>query len=215
MRHYARFVVVPLAALAAAMGGCTKKQELPPAAAPPAAKPDSAASTAPANQKVDLMTDNNGLSKSTVVMKTSKGTIKFKFYSKDAPNTVTRFVELVQSKFYNGLAFHRVVPGFVVQTGDPKSRNKSDPSIGTGGSGMKLKAEFNSRTHLRGAVAMARATDPDSADSQFYICHGSFPHLDGKYTIIGQVVDYGEKIGEKDVLERIMQWDEVTDMSIE
>ncbi|MBI2607089.1 MAG: peptidylprolyl isomerase [Deltaproteobacteria bacterium] len=161
------------------------------------------------------MTDSNGLSKSTVVMKTSKGTIKFKFYSKDAPNTVARFVELVQSKFYNGLAFHRVVPGFVVQTGDPKSRNKSDPTIGTGGSGTKLKAEFSSRKHVRGSVAMARATDPDSADSQFYVCYGSFPHLDGKYTVIGQVVDFGEKIGEKDVLDRIMQWDEVTGMTIE
>lgn len=230
MQHYtrsaARFAVVSLAALASALGGCTKKQESPAAGAParsqtqPAdatapTKPDSAAIATSANQKVDLMTDSNGLSKSTVVMKTSKGTIKFKFYSKDAPNTVARFVELVQSKFYNGLAFHRVVPGFVVQTGDPKSRNKSDPTIGTGGSGTKLKAEFSSRKHVRGSVAMARATDPDSADSQFYVCYGSFPHLDGKYTVIGQVVDFGEKIGEKDVLDRIMQWDEVTGMTIE
>lgn len=164
---------------------------------------------------VDLSTDANGLSKATVVLKTAKGTLKFKFYSKDAPNTVKRMVELIQSKFFDGLAFHRVVPGFVVQSGDPKSKNKSDPAVGTGGSGQKLKAEFNGRKHVRGTVAMARAADPDSADSQFYICLGAFPHLDGQYTVIGQVVDYGEKVNDKDVLDRITLWDEITDMHLE
>ncbi|MGE4232231.1 MAG: peptidylprolyl isomerase [Bacteriovoracia bacterium] len=164
---------------------------------------------------IDLTADANGLSKATVIVKTSKGTLKFKFFSKDAPNTVKRFVQLVQEKFYNGLAFHRVVPGFVVQGGDPKSRNKNDPTVGTGGSGTRLKAEFNGRKHVRGTVAMARSSDPDSADSQFYFCLSSFPHLDGQYTVFGQVVDYGEKVGDKDVLDRISPWDEIIEMHIE
>jgi len=208
------------------LAGCTKgsKQEQEPTASPStttATAPDAAttgASTttaAPSTSAVDLNTDANGLSKATVVMKTSKGTVKFKLYAKDAPNTVNRFVELVQSKFYNGLAFHRVVPGFVVQTGDPKSKNKNDPAVGTGGSGKKLRSEFNGRKHTRGTVAMARAADPHSADSQFYIAMGPFPHLDGNYTVFGQVVDFGEKVGDKDVVDRLRQMDDVIDMHIE
>lgn len=164
---------------------------------------------------VDLTTDGSGLSKSIVVLKTSKGTLKFKLYSNDAPNTVKRFVELVQTKFYNGLSFHRVVPGFVVQTGDPKSKNKNDPTVGSGGSGIKQKAEFNKRKHIRGAVAMARAADHNSADSQFYIMLGVFPHLDENYTVFGQVIDYGDKSGDKDVLDRIRQWDDILEAHIE
>lgn len=210
-------------------GGCTKEskqEEAPQPAATSsvasattdvgtgaAAAPGAAATPAPG--EVDLTPDASGLSKAVVVMKTSRGTIKFKFYSKDAPNTVKRFAELVQSKFYNGLAFHRVVPGFVVQAGDPKSKNKNDPSVGTGGTGQKLKAEFNGRRHERGAVAMARAADPDSADSQFYIAMGTFPHLDNNYTVFGKVIDFGEKQSDKDVLDRIRQWDEIIDMHIE
>jgi len=163
----------------------------------------------------DLTPDSNGLSKSTVVLKTSKGTVKFKLYSKDAPNTVKRFAELIQSKFYNGLSFHRVVPGFVVQTGDPKSKNKNDPTVGTGGSGQKLNAEINGRKHVRGTVAMARAQDLNSADSQFYISLGTWAHLDNAYTVIGQVVDSGEKTGGKDVLDRIVQWDDLVEIHFE
>ncbi len=201
--------------------GCTKEQ--PPAQAP--AQPvevntQAVTSSAPAAApvvvgNVDLSVDKDGLSKATIVLKTNKGTMKFKFFAEDAPNTSKRFVELVQSKFYDGLAFHRVEPGFVVQGGDPKSRNKNDPAVGTGGSGQKLKAEFNKRHHMRGVVAMARSRDPDSADSQFYICLGSFPHLDGQYTIIGKVVDYGEKVDGKDVLDRILPWDTIDAMTVE
>lgn len=175
----------------------------------------SASNASSPSSAIDLSVDANGLSKSNVVLKTSKGTIKFRLYSKDAPNTVKRFVELTQQKFYNGLAFHRVVPGFVVQGGDPKSKNKNDTSVGTGGSGQKLKAEFNTRKHVRGTVAMARSADPDSADSQFYFCLGSFPHLDGNYTVIGQVYDFGEKQNDKDTLDRIVQFDEIIDMHLE
>ncbi len=99
-----------------------------------------------------------------------------------APNHVARIKELVRQGFYDGLAFHRVIEGFMAQTGDPRGD-------GTGGSGTKLKAEFSSGKHVRGTVSMARAGHPDSADSQFFIVLAAASHLDGKYTIWGQVVD--------------------------
>ena len=134
------------------------------------------------NPHPDLAIDESGLSKATVTLTTSQGVIKFKFYPQDAPNTVNRIVELINQGFYNGLSWHRVVPGFVIQGGDPQGN-------GTGGSGQKLKAEFNNRRHIEGAVAMARGADKDSADSQFYIALGTFPHLDHSYTVFGQVVE--------------------------
>ena len=210
--------ILLLTALALTGAGCDKKPEtLPEPQGVASATPTEAASLAVGTltQAPDLAVDSSSLTKIMVVMKTSKGTIKFKLYAKDAPSTVKRFAELVQQKFYNGLMFHRVVPGFVVQTGDPKSRNKSDPSIGTGGSGQHLKAEFNSHKHGRGTVAMARAADIDSADSQFYITMGPFPHLDEKFTVIGEVVDFGEKVGDKDVLERIAQSDDLIEVHLE
>jgi peptidylprolyl isomerase/peptidyl-prolyl cis-trans isomerase B (cyclophilin B) len=108
------------------------------------------------------------------------GEIWIDFYPEDAPKTVANFVTLAQKGFYNGLTFHRVEPGFVVQGGDPKGN-------GTGGPGYTIKAEFNRRQHVRGAVAMARAQDPDSAGSQFYICFKPAPFLDGQYTVFGIV----------------------------
>ncbi|HUK61114.1 MAG TPA: peptidylprolyl isomerase [Stellaceae bacterium] len=97
-----------------------------------------------------------------------------------APKTVARIKELARRGFYDGIVFHRVIAGFMAQTGDPKGD-------GTGGSGQKLKAEFSQAHHVRGTVSMARAQDPDSADSQFFICFAPAPFLDGKYTIFGQV----------------------------
>lgn len=108
------------------------------------------------------------------------GEIRLELYPEDAPKTVESFITLAKKGFYDGLTFHRVVPGFVVQGGDPQGD-------GTGGPGYRLKAEFNARKHLRGTLAMARAQDPDSAGSQFYICLGPQPSLDGKYTVFGQV----------------------------
>lgn len=104
-----------------------------------------------------------------------------------APNHVKRIKELVRQGFYNDLPFHRVIERFMAQTGDPKGD-------GTGGSGQKLKAEFSKEHHLRGTVSMARAADPDSADSQFFICLADAPHLDGNYTVWGQVVSGMEAI---------------------
>jgi len=109
------------------------------------------------------------------------GEIRIELLPGDAPKTVESFITLAKKGFYDGLTFHRVVPGFVVQGGDPKGD-------GTGGPGYTLKAEFNKRKHVRGTVAMARAQHPDSAGSQFYITFGPQPHLDGQYTVFGQVV---------------------------
>ena len=134
------------------------------------------------NLSPDLSIDDHGLSKAVVVISTDRGIIKYRFYPKHAPNTIARMIELIGQGFYNGLTFHRVEPGFVIQGGDPKG-------TGTGGSGKKLKAEFNNRKHVAGTLSMARTADPDSADSQFYICLAAFPHLDGQYTAFGQVVE--------------------------
>lgn len=109
------------------------------------------------------------------------GEVRIELFPGDAPRTVENFAALAKKGFYDGLTFHRVVPGFVVQGGDPKGD-------GTGGPGYTIKAEFNARKHVRGTVAMARSQHPDSAGSQFYITYGPQPHLDGSYTVFGQVV---------------------------
>ncbi|MCR9205969.1 MAG: peptidylprolyl isomerase [Halobacteriovoraceae bacterium] len=144
----------------------------------------------------DLRVDKTGLSQESIVIKTAKGNIEMKLYPKKAPNTVTRIIELVNQEFYDGIKFHRVVPNFVIQAGDPNGN-------GTGGSGKKLRAEFNDIQHIKGTVAMARTPDPDSADSQFYIALTTLPHLDKKYTVFGQVVnglDVIDKIAKDDVV---------------
>jgi len=150
----------------------------------------------------NLAVDENGLSHATAIINTTEGVIKFKFYSKDAPNTVKRIAELIEKGFYNGLTFHRIVPGFVVQGGDPSG-------TGTGGSGQKLKAEFNHRRHVEGSIAMARAADPDSADSQFYICLGTHPHLDHSYTVFGQVIEG------MDIVKKLKVGDKMTSIVIQ
>jgi len=121
------------------------------------------------------------MTQAAVITLESGAEIRIEFYPQDAPKTVENFVTLARKGFYNGLSFHRVVPGFVVQGGDPKGN-------GTGGPGYQIKAEFSQRKHLRGTLAMARSQDPDSAGSQFYITYGPQPHLDGSYTVFGQVV---------------------------
>ena len=110
-----------------------------------------------------------------------KGVVVIETFTDKAPKTVKRIVELAESGFYDGLTFHRVISGFMAQGGDPDGN-------GTGGSGKNLKAEFNDIKHERGIVSMARANDPDSADSQFFICYDELPFLDGKYTVWGKVI---------------------------
>jgi peptidyl-prolyl cis-trans isomerase B (cyclophilin B) len=129
------------------------------------------------------------------------GEIRLEFFPEDAPKTVENFVTLAKKGFYNGLNFHRVVPDFVVQGGCPKGN-------GTGGPGHTVKAEFNKQKHVRGTLAMARSQHPDSAGSQFYICYGTTPHLDGQYTVFGRVVSGME------LVDRIKQGDKMTSVTI-
>jgi peptidyl-prolyl cis-trans isomerase B (cyclophilin B) len=106
-----------------------------------------------------------------------------------APETVRNFSQLAKSGFYNGTLFHRVIPGFMIQGGDPNTKNPDKSTWGQGGPGYNLKAEFNSRSHLRGIVSMARSSDPDSAGSQFFIVTSDSTFLDRQYTVFGEVVD--------------------------
>ena len=117
----------------------------------------------------------------TIIMQLKDGPVTIELRPDLAPKHVARIKELVRAKFYDGLTFHRVIPGFMAQTGDPKGN-------GTGGSGKNIPAEFSKSAHfVRGTVGMARASSPDSADSQFFICFAPAPNLDGQYTIFGQV----------------------------
>lgn len=118
----------------------------------------------------------------TLVLDTSKGKVVIKMRPDLAPGHVKRIKELARKGFYNGVKFHRVIPGFMAQTGDPRGD-------GTGGSGQKLKAEFSDEKHSRGTVSMARAQSPDSGDSQFFICLADAPHLNRQYTAWGQVIE--------------------------
>jgi len=135
-------------------------------------------------------------------LETSQGTIVFEMYDRVAPRTVGRISELANSGFYSGIVFHRVVPEFVVQAGDPGG-------TGEGGSGKNLVAEFSHLHYIRGSVGMARAEDIDSADSQFFICITDQPHLDGRYTLFGQVT---EGLA---VVDRIRQGDKILSMKVE
>jgi cyclophilin family peptidyl-prolyl cis-trans isomerase len=143
----------------------------------------------------DAQKGTTRVKQSAIITMDKGGEIKIDFYPADAPKTVENFVTLAKKGFYDGLTFHRVEPGFVVQGGDPKGN-------GTGGPGYQIKAEFNKQKHVRGTVAMARSQSPDSAGSQFYICFKPAPFLDGQYTVFGivtagmDVVD-GIKIGDK------------------
>jgi peptidylprolyl isomerase len=117
----------------------------------------------------------------TIYLELKDGRVVIELLPDIAPKTVARMKELARKGFFDGIVFHRVIEGFVAQTGDPTG-------TGTGGSGKTLSAEFSKEHHTRGAVSMARTDDPDSADSQFFICLTDLPYLDGQYTIWGRVV---------------------------
>lgn len=130
---------------------------------------------------------------------TDRGEMTFRFFPDDAPITVASFIKLARNKFYDGLTFHRVVPGFVIQGGCPEG-------TGTGGPGYNLKAEFNKNLHDAGAVAMARAQSPDSAGSQFYICLEDAHFLDHQYTVFGHLtsgLDIARAIKPDDVMRTV------------
>src|ERR1700724_1131404 len=118
----------------------------------------------------------------TLVLQTSRGEVTIAMRPDLAPRHVARIKELVRERFYDGVVFHRVIEGFMAQTGDPTG-------TGTGGSGKKLKAEFSKEKHVRGTASMARAQNPDSGDSQFFICFDDAPFLNGQYTVWGAVIE--------------------------
>ncbi len=123
----------------------------------------------------------------TLLLETTQGDVVIELRPDLAPNHVARIKELAREGFYNGIVFHRVIDGFMAQTGCPQG-------TGTGGSGKKLKAEFNDAKHVRGTCSMARSMDPNSGDSQFFICFGDASWLDGQYTAWGQVVEGMENV---------------------
>ena len=132
------------------------------------------------------------------IIETNHGSIEFKLLPELAPEHVRNFVKLAQSGFYDGTLFHRVIPGFMIQGGDP---NTKDPNLksnwGMGGPGYNINAEFNSRSHLRGIISMARSQDPNSAGSQFFIVTADSTFLDREYTVFGEVtsgMDVADKI---------------------
>ena len=137
------------------------------------------------------------------VIKTSEGEMIAEFWPDVAPNTVENFKKLARSGFYDGTAFHRIVKGFMIQGGDPLTKDPAKESrYGTGDPGYKIKAEFNDRSHERGVLSMARSSDPDSAGSQFFICLANVSRLDHQYTTFGKIIkgdDVLGKIGDVEV----------------
>ncbi len=137
------------------------------------------------------------MSETKAIIETKFGNIELKFFPDVAPNHVNNFIELAKKGFYDGTTFHRVIPGFMIQGGDPNSINPDKSKHGMGGPGYIIKAEFNKKPHKRGTLSMARAANPDSAGSQFFICVADAPFLDKQYTVFGEVVsgmDVADKI---------------------
>src|SRR6266403_5119439 len=142
-------------------------------------------------------------SNEVAVIKTSQGEMVVQFWTDAAPETIANFKKLARSGFYNGTIFHRIVKGFMIQGGDPNTKDPAkESSYGEGTAGYKIKAEFNDHSHQRGVISMAREPDPDSAGSQFFICLGPVPRLDGEYTTFGKLIkgdDVLQKIGDTPV----------------
>jgi cyclophilin family peptidyl-prolyl cis-trans isomerase len=167
---------------------------------------DTAAPTAtlpPATEEKPMTETENQVAE----LHTTAGEIDIRFFPDVAPNHVNNFLGLARKGFYNGTKFHRVIPGFMVQGGDPNTISGDPSTWGTGGAPTHLRAEFNSVSHKRGIVSMARATDPDSASSQFFIVVKDSPFLDNQYTVFGEVtkgMDVADKIvnAPKDAMDR-------------
>ena len=214
--------VLMIAVLCLALPGCgTKtsqdtqptKQKESTAMSAPSSSPQSSPGARlgpdgkPLKTLADFPNDQDGASVEAVI-KTGKGDIVMQLYPDSAPISVANFLHLAREGFYNGTSFHRVVPGFVVQGGDPASKDPANTNAGTGEPFYNMPAEFSSRKHETGTVAMARRSDsPDSNGSQFYICLTPQPSLDGQYTVFGQVVsgmDVVQQIQQGDVMNEVI-----------
>ena len=156
-------------------------------AADPPAQAAKAAAKAP-NAKA-AANQANAASDDVAVMETTKGRMVIEFWPKEAPQTVANFKKLSRQGFFDGTGFHRIIKGFMIQGGDPKSKNPKAPDLGTGDPGYKIKDEFNAHRHEKGVLSMANSGTPNSAGSQFFIMHGAAPFLDGKYTAFGHVIE--------------------------
>ncbi|MCS7063127.1 MAG: peptidylprolyl isomerase [Methylacidiphilales bacterium] len=130
-------------------------------------------------------------------IETDFGVMKIELWPEVAPKTVSNFIKLSQEGFYDGTAFHRIISGFMIQGGDPLTKDPANfARYGTGGPGYTIPAEFNDRPHVRGVISMARSSDPNSAGSQFFICHGDAPFLDRQYTAFGRLIE-GDEVLDK------------------
>jgi peptidyl-prolyl cis-trans isomerase B (cyclophilin B) len=157
-----------------------------------------AAEAAAAKARETSVTSVTGDPSVVAELDTTAGTLVLGFFPDVAPGHVKNFLDLAGKGFYDGTRFHRVIPGFMIQGGDPHSKDPAKKAMwGTGDAGYKIKAEFSTRPHQRGTLSMARSRDPDSAGSQFFICHEAAPHLDRSYTV------FGELLAGYDVLDRI------------
>lgn len=136
------------------------------------------------------------MSETKATIETKFGNIELRFFPEVAQIHVNNFIELAKKGFYDGTTFHRVIPGFMIQGGDPNSKQPDKSKHGQGGPGYTIKAEFNPTPHKRGTLSMARAQDPDSAGSQFFICVADAFFLDRQYTVFGQVIS-GMEVADK------------------
>jgi peptidyl-prolyl cis-trans isomerase B (cyclophilin B) len=182
-------LVIPFCALSLALGLATAQTQ----------PTNNQTSTEPKSDKQsDAKQEKSAVNtKEVAVIKTTEGEMVIEFWPEVAPKTVENFKTLAKKGFYDGTCFHRVIKGFMIQGGDPLTKDPNmEPRWGTGDPGYKIKAEFNARTHERGVISMARSNDPDSAGSQFFICHGAPNFLDGKYTAFGKLIK-GDDVLEK------------------
>ena len=157
-----------------------------------------AAQTQPQSQPASIAASEASTQEEVAVITTDVGQIVVRFFPELAPNHVDNFKQLARDRFYDGTSFHRVVPGFVIQGGDPNTKDDNPNNDGMGDGPRMLKAEFSDRPHVRGILSMARSSDPNSASCQFFIVHQAAPHLDGKYSVFGHVIegmDVVDKIG--------------------
>jgi peptidyl-prolyl cis-trans isomerase B (cyclophilin B) len=148
------------------------------------------------SSKSTPMKESTNPSTPQVIVHTTSGDMTFEFWPDVAPKTVANFLKLSREGFYNGTAFHRILKGFMIQGGCPKSKQGANGMPGTGGPGYQIKAEFNNRSHQKGVLSMARSQDVDSAGSQFFICHGDASFLNNKYTAFGKLIK-GEDVLDK------------------